>query len=169
MEPGPARMTQELSYRLEFAFSGEREDRDQLLPVIDLFLRSLEEADRTLAGALGLELDYRRSLRDMGASSFRYAVSLVLHWPRQILLGPWPERASLRTWMDGARAAALDAAVSGRDADELAASWHDSAVGAGLSESLVYIPPSRSRLEPLLEDLGRAVRELGGREAVRLG
>ena len=50
-------MTQKISYHIRFTFPAGEEQRERMLPSIDLFLRAFEEADRLIAGSLGLELD----------------------------------------------------------------------------------------------------------------
>lgn len=140
-----------------------------MLPSIDLFLRAFEEADRIMAGSLGLEMDYRRALKEMGESHFYYNITLNLSWPRQILLGSWPEPADLRAWMNLARNDLFDSAGSQTDVTaDIAARWDRWAREKGLAEALVYSAPPADRLLPLLNDLGHAVTTLGGGEAVSL-
>ncbi len=140
-----------------------------MLPSIDLFLRALEEADRLMAGALGLEMDYRRALKEMGESHFYYNVTLNLSWPRQRLLGNWPEPSDLRTWMNLAREDLFDSAGTSSDiTDEIAGRWDNWAKENGLAEALVYTAPPAEKLMPLLNDLGHAASALGGNGAVSL-
>lgn len=140
-----------------------------MLPAIDLFLRSLEEADRLMAGSLGLEMDYRRALKELGESHFFYNVTLNLSWPRQILLGSWPEPANLREWMDQARKDLFSSAGRADDITaDIARRWDNWAREEGLAEALVYTAPPAGRLLPLLADLGHAVTSLGGGDSVSL-
>ena len=78
-------MTQETSYRITFSFPSDDENRERLLSAIDLFLRALEEGDRQMAGSLGLVVEYRRSLREMGEEQFVYEISLILRWAARSL------------------------------------------------------------------------------------
>ncbi len=140
-----------------------------MLPSIDLFLRAFEEADRLIAGSLGLELDYHRALKEMGESHFYYNVTLKLSWPRQILLGSWPEPSSLRKWMDLARCDLFESAgIETVIVDDIAHRWDRWARDEGLADALVYTAPPVERLKPLLDDLGRAVSTLGGGDLVTL-
>lgn len=139
-----------------------------MLPSIDLFLRAFEDADRLMAGALGLELDYRRALKEMGESSFFFHISLSLRWPRQILLGSWPDPADLRSWMDLARNDLFRLAGTPVDINGIAGRWDNWARAEGLADSLVYTAPPAEKLSPVLVDLGRAVDTLGGVNSVEL-
>lgn len=162
-------MTQKISYGIRFTFPDGDDDRDRMLPSIDLFLRAFEEADRLIAGSLGIELDYRRALKEMGESEFYYDVTLKLRWPGQILLGTWPEPSSLRKWMGMARIDLFESADSDSvTVDDIAGRWDHWARQEGLADSLVYTPPPADRLRPLLDDLGRAVSTLGGGDSVSL-
>ncbi|MCK5737131.1 MAG: hypothetical protein KAH21_11660 [Spirochaetaceae bacterium] len=162
-------MTQKISYHIRFTFPAGEEERERMLPSIDLFLRAFEEADRLIAGSLGLELNYRRALKEMSESYFYYNITLKLSWPRQILLGAWPEPSSLRSWMDQARNDLFDSA--GSDSiiiDEIAQRWDGWARSRGLADALVYTAPPSDKLKPLLDDLGMALATLGGGGAVTL-
>ena len=162
-------MTQEISYRLNFSFPEDDDEREQMLPSVDQFLRTLEKADRMLAGCLGLDLEYRRALREMGESHFFYKVTLTLGWPRQILLGAWPRPEALRDWMRRVRTDLLARIPDRRDSDEvIAGHWNDWARDAGLADSLVYTPPPADSVQPLLGDLERTVTTLGGMDAIIL-
>jgi hypothetical protein len=161
-------MTQEISYRIRFTFPEVEEERERMLPSIDLFLRAFENADRLMAGALGLELDYRRALKEMGESSFFFHITLTLRWPRQILLGAWPDPADLRSWMDLARNDLFRLAGTPADIGGIAGRWDDWARAEGLADSLVYTAPPAEKLSPVLADLGRAVDTLGGGNSVEL-
>ena len=162
-------MNQEISYRIRFTFPQGENEREEMLPAIDLFLRSLEEADRLMVGSLGLEMDYRRALRELGESHFYYNVTLNLGWPRQILLGAWPEPADLREWMDLARRDLFSSAGNADDITaDIARRWDRWARDRGLAEALVYTAPPAGRLLPLLADLGHAVAALGGGDSVSL-
>ncbi len=166
-------MTQEISYRVTFSFPEDEAGRESLLQTIDLFLRTLERADRALSGALGLELDYRRSLREMGGAYFCYEVVLSLHWPAQILLGDWPDPEKLRLWMEKVRES-LPACAGGPGSkapgagEYLQRQWDSWAREAGLSEALMYTPLSSDTALGLLEDLQKALDALGGSGAVGL-
>ncbi len=162
-------MNQEISYRIRFTFPEGEEEREEMLPSIDLFLRAFEEADRLMVGALGLEMAYRRALKELGESHFYYNVTLNLSWPRQILLGSWPEPADLREWMDLARHDLFSSIGNIEDiTGEIARRWDSRAREMGLAESLVYTAPSAGKLLPLLKDIGYAVTALGGAESVSL-
>ncbi len=140
-----------------------------MLPSIDLFLRSFEEADRLIAGSLGLELNYHRALKEMSESYFYYSITLKLSWPRQILLGAWPEPSSLRSWMNLARRDLFESVKKDTvSIDELADRWDIWARDEGLADALLYTAPPADRLQPLLDDLGAAVSTLGGGDAVTL-
>ena len=160
-------MVQEISYRVRFSFPSGDDERERMLPAIDLFLRSFEEADRLIAGTLGLELDYRRALKEMGESHFYYTVVLSLHWPRQILLGTWPEPASLRSWMSRARKDLFSHAPHG-EAFSIADRWDVWAHEEGLSDSFVYKAPPAVSLDPLIQDISLAEKMLGGMDSVLL-
>jgi hypothetical protein len=160
-------MTQEISYRIRFTFPRGDEERERMLPSIDLFLRAFEEADRLIAGSLGLEMEYRRALKEMGESHFYYNITLELRWPRQILLGAWPEPSTLRKWMDQARTDLFNSAGN-ETVDAIADRWDRWAREVGLADALVYTAPPADRLEPLLDDLSRAVSTLGGGDSVTL-
>ncbi len=162
-------MTQKISYRIRFTFPEGDDERERMLPSIDQFLRVFEEADRLIAGSLGLELDYRRALKEMGESHFYYYITLKLSWPPQILLGSWPEPSSLRKWMDLARNDLFDSAgIETVTVDDIAERWDRWARAEGLADAIVYTAPPALRLKPLLEDLGRAVSTLGGGNSVAL-
>ncbi len=162
-------MTQEISYRVRFTFPEEEASRETMLPGIDLFLRTMERADRTLAGTLGLELEYRRSLREMGIPHFEYEVKLSLHWPSQILLGAWPEPGKLRVWMEKSRRDLFEKIQYPDDAAEaLLTDWDKWARESGLADSLMYTPPAADVPEALLGDLKSALTALGGSGAVML-
>ena len=160
-------MTQEISYRIRFSFPRMEEERERMLPSVDLFLRALEEVDRLLAGTLGLEVDYRRALKEFGEESFFYSVGLTLRWPRQILLGAWPDPASLRLWMESARNDLLRDSEEGPGrVGENARLWDARAAEMGLAKALLYTPLAAERLKPFSDDIARAVTALGGRERV---
>lgn len=140
-----------------------------MLPSVDLFLRAFEKADRLIAGSLGLQMTYRRALKEMGESYFYYVVVLDLSWPRQILLGSWPDPSVLRKWMNQARKDLFESA--GKEnvkVDEIAERWDFWAREEGLAEALVYTAPPAEQLTPLLDDLDRAVSTLGGGDSVTL-
>lgn len=142
-----------------------------MLPSIDLFLRAFEKADRLIAGSLGLELHYRRALKEMGETNFYYIVTLDLSWPRQILLGTWPDPSGLRKWMNQARQDLFDSASAEEGTVEdgnIAEHWDFWAKEEGLAESLVYTAPPVEKVSPILEDLRRAVATLGGGDSVTL-
>jgi hypothetical protein len=162
-------MMQEISYGIRFSFPSCEDERDGMLPSVDLFLRSLEEADRLLVGSLGLEMEYRRALKELGETSFYYTVVLKLAWPSQILLGAWPEPSSLREWMESARMDLFGESENGSEAiGRLVDRWDLGAKEQGLSQALLYTPPSEEKLSPLLDDIARAVNALGGRDSVVL-
>ncbi|MCD6342437.1 MAG: hypothetical protein J7L76_01495 [Spirochaetaceae bacterium] len=162
-------MTQKISYHIRFTFPAGEEQRERMLPSIDLFLRAFEEADRLIAGSLGLELDYHRALKEMSESYFYYHITLKLSWPNQILLGAWPEPASLRNWMNMARNDLFGSAgTDGVVIDEIAERWDKWARIEGLADALLYTAPPSEKLEPLLDDLGTALSTLGGDDAVTL-
>lgn len=166
-------MTQEISYRIRFSFPSGDDERERMLPSIDLFLRAFEKADRLIAGSLGLELHYRRALKEMGETDFYYVVTLELGWPRQILLGTWPEPSVLRKWMNQARLELFEAASAPEDSrlvkvENIALLWDSWARDEGLAEALVYTAPPAEKVTPLLDDLRRAVSTLGGGDSVTL-
>jgi len=162
-------MTQKISYQIRFSFPENEEERERMLPSIDLFLRTFEEADRLIAGSLGLELDYHRALKEMSDSYFFYNITLKLSWPRQILLGEWPEPASLRSWMEMARNDLFNSArMDGSSVEAIADRWNLWARDEGLADALLYTAPPSDRLRPLLDDLGTALSTLGGGNAVTL-
>lgn len=165
----PVIMTQEISYRIRFSFPSGDDERERMLPSIDLFLRAFEKADRLIAGSLGLELNYRRALKEMGESNFYYTVTLDLSWPRQILLGTWPEPSVLRKWMNQARLDLFESADSKLvKVENIAERWDFWAREAGLAEALVYTAPPAGKVMPILDDLRRAVSTLGGGDSVTL-
>ena len=151
---------------------------------MDLYLRALEDADRLAAGALGLELDYHRALREMGESEFRYSVSAALRLPPQPLLGSRPEGQRLRSWITrvradicaaagGAAEAAGDSDGTGNSAVEAAGEaavrrWDGWAAEEGLADSLVYSRPGAAEAAAVISDTARALGELGGPSAVTL-
>ncbi|MCG8454434.1 MAG: hypothetical protein MI717_14775 [Spirochaetales bacterium] len=154
---------------MKFSFPTGDDEREHMLPSVDLFLRAFEEADRLMAGSLGLELDYRRALKEMGETHFDYTIKLILHWPRQILLGSWPDPGHLRHWMTQARKSLFDAARGlGDSAQDVVQFWDAQAHQEGLSEVFVYEEPHVEALVPILEDLSRAVGVLGGENSVIL-
>ena len=167
-------MTQEMHYGIRFSFPFKDTERERILPAVDLFLRALEEADRLMAGSLGLEVEYHRALKEMGETQFYYTVLLSLHWPRQILLGNWPEPGFLGSWMGRARrdlftvARAGEAAKAASDTDDMIRCWDRWAKEGGLAEALVYTPPAAGEISPITDDLERAFLELGGGGAVTL-
>ena len=160
-------MTQEISYRIRFTFPEDEDKRELMLPSIDLFLRVFEEADRLIAGSLGLELEYHRALKELSESYFFYTVTLRLSWPRQILLGAWPNPGSLRRWMDAARKDLFDSAgMNTPPVAEIAERWDSWAKNEGLADALLYTAPAPEKLGPLLVDLGTALDSLGGGASV---
>ncbi len=162
-------MTQKISYHIRFTFPAGEEERERMLPSIDLFLRAFEEADRLIAGSLGLELVYHRALKEMSESYFYYAITLELSWPRQILLGAWPEPAALRRWMETARNDLFESAGTAEvQISEIAGRWDQWARNEGLADALLYTAPPPEKLKPLLDDLGTALSTLGGGDAVTL-
>ncbi len=162
-------MTQEISYRIRFSFPSAAEERERMLSSVDMFLRALAEVDFLLAGSLGLELEYHRSLKELGEVSFFYSVSLTLRWPRQILLGAWPDPAALRSWMEAARNDLFDKSVHDTvTMDRLADLWDTRARELGLADALLYTPPSAVKMASLSDDIERALRVLGGPDAVSL-
>lgn len=169
MQNGREAMTQEITYRIRFSFPSGTEERERMLPSVDLFLRSFEAVDRLLAESLGLELEYRRSLKELGEDFFFYSVGLTLRWPRQILLGTWPDPAALRSWMELARNDLFGTSENDNEnIGELAGLWDSRARELGLSDALLYKPPSSERLSPLSDDICRAIDVLGGPGAVNL-
>jgi hypothetical protein len=161
-------MTQSISYRIKFSFPEKDDEREPMLPSIDMFLRALEAADRMIAGSLGLEMDYRRALKELGESHFLYSVSLNLRWPSQILLGSWPDPSGLRNWMDLARQDLFESAGKGADVRDLSSRWDEWAKIGGLADTFVYTAPPARLLEPVLEDLTGALTALGGSGLVAL-
>jgi len=161
-------MTQRISYRIRFTFPERDDEREQMLPSIDLFLRALEAADRTIALSLGLEMDYRKALKEFGESHFFYSISLNLRWPSQILLGTWPDPADLRNWMDRTRRDLFESAGKGADVRDLSSRWDDWARTGGLADTFLYTAPPARLLEPVLDDLPRALAALGGEGLVTL-
>jgi len=139
-----------------------------MLPSIDLFLRIYEKIDRMIAASLGLVLDYRRALKEMGESHFFYIVTITLNWPRQILLGNWPNPSALRRWMMKVRQSLFESASQDAKAGDIVINWNNWARAEGLADALVYTAPSARNVKPLLEDLSRVFVILGGENSITL-
>lgn len=164
-------MNQEIHYSIHFSFPSEQKARGTVLPFIDMFLHTLEEADRSMAGALGLEIRCLQALKEMGKVQFLYTVSLILNWPVQFLLGDWPEPEMLRTWMNQSRRDLFE--IAGRmkvesEADLMAARWDNWAHEAHIADALVYNPINSNKISILLEDLRLSISAIGGKNAVEI-
>jgi len=157
-------MMQRISYQLRFGVPAELGERECMLASIDSVLGVFEGIDRLIANSIGMELIYKRVLREMGTAYFDYEVTLTLVWPVQLQLGSSPEPASIslvvdRIHQDLLKSLKLDSA----NANEIISNWDEWARKEGLADSLFYTTPSAERLQPFLDDFRRATHNLNDR------
>ncbi len=151
-------------YTLEFKFDKNSEGLDHLFPSMELLIRSLENIDRCLGGAVGYELEYKRYLKNIGEESFTFSIRSRLIQPRQIALGEDFPTESVLEWMKEGRhlfteAANRGEAGSGGSLEEVL----EPLIGKhALEHSILYRPLVPEDLRRLSEDLNNAVQFLGG-------
>lgn len=163
-------MKQEIHYDIRFSFPSEHDARGTVLAFIDMYLCTIEEADRLMVRTLGLESHCHRTLKEMGKNCFLYSHSVQLNWPIQMLLGGWPDRKSLRLWMQKVRRdfhiCSGKSAGTGESAAELVSRWDTWASEAELTDSLIYMPIEEKSLSLLMEDLHIALAGFGRDDVV---
>ena len=141
-----------------------------MLPSIHTLLDSLGKADRLMSESLGFEMDYHRSLEDMDTAHFIFTVTLVLRWPNQLLLGPWPDTGKLSSWMNRVREDLFFSSGGCKTEVEMKRmvdQWDLWAKEAGLTEVFAYVPMQPKLISPLLDDLRQTSYAIGGTGTVR--
>ena len=155
-------------YNLEFLFDRNSDGLDHLFPSMELLIRSLENIDKYLVGAVGYTLEYKRYLRNIGEASFIFSIRVRLFQPRQISLGEDFPSDSVLKWMQEGRQVFIEAAngaekeVAVNDGD-IAAQLEKLIAGHGLSHTILFKAPGESEISALAEDLINAVLFLGGK------
>ncbi len=146
---------------MRFQFNTPFREQYSIFPAINKLLNTLEKTDRILAGTFGLEMEWRRLLEEMDISHFLYSVSLILQWPEQIPLDPWPDPPSLESWTNRIRKDVIDMMRSvslDRDMKLKREEWDILFQDKGLSESISYIPPTHDHIASVINEL-RAAKE----------
>jgi len=132
-----------------------------MLSSVDSLLRAFEEIDRLVAKSIGVELIHKRVLKEMGTAYFDYEVTLTLLWPVQMELGSYPNPTSISLVIEQAHQFLLESPNrDSANAGEFVNSWDKWAEEAGFADSFIYFAPSAKRLQPFLDNFGRATRNL---------
>lgn len=157
-------MTQRISYQVRFGVPTEFGNRERMLASVDSLLRAFEEIDRLIVNSIGMELNYKRVLREMGATYFDYEMTLTLAWPVQMRLGSSPKPASISLIIGQVHQGLLKSLkLDSADASEITNNWDKWARKEGFADSLLYLAPSAKRFQPLLDDFCGAAHNLDDR------
>ncbi len=149
-------MKQVIRYQVRFQFNTSFREQSSIFPAINKLLATLKETDRLLADTFGLEMDWRHILEEMTSSHFLYTVNIILQWPEQIPLDPWPDPNSLESWTNRIRKDVID--MMRRDALDSdiklkREEWDILSQDKGLSESISYIPPTHDHIASVINEL----------------
>jgi len=132
-----------------------------MLASVDSLLGAIESFDRLVANSIGVELIYKRELREMGATYFDYEVTLFLVWPVQMQLGSSPKPDSISLIISQVHQALLKSlGPDSADAVEFIDSWNKWAEKAEFADSFIYLAPFAERIQPLLENFYKVAHNL---------
>jgi len=154
-------MTRKISYRVRFGVPAELGEREHMLASVESALGAIEGFDRLVANSIGLELIYKRELREIGAAFFDYEVTLFLVWPTQMQFGGSPKPSSisfvirqihefLLKWL-GSDSVGVNAFID---------NWNKWVEKVGFSDVLIYLAPSAEQLRSLFDSFDRITHDL---------
>lgn len=96
-------MVQDLYYSLRFNLNENTSDLGNLFSSINFFADLYGRLDQLLIGALPLKLEFSRSLKDFGESSFLFVFKDHIIYPEQFPLGYQPAEINVETWLTRGR------------------------------------------------------------------
>jgi len=132
-----------------------------MLASVDSALGAIEGFDRLVANSIGLELIYKRELKEIGAAYFDYEVTLFLIWPAQMQFGGSPKLSSISFVIGQVHQFLLKSLGSDSvDVGEFIDNWDKWAGKVKFANSFTYLAPSAERLQPLLDSFARVAHGL---------
>lgn len=96
-------MEQDLLYSLRFNLNENTRNFGNLFSSINFFADLYGRLDNLLIGALPLNLEFSRSLKDFGENSFLFVFKDHILYPDQFPLGYQPDREKVESWMTRGR------------------------------------------------------------------